>query len=118
MVNGLEITKQWVKTLFAIGLGAAFVLVFNSWFLAIMTWTFLFFIPSGDRDIERSFSSAIFTWGMGVLLLLAFFQSELLGLGLVLLGLHLARLIWRRAPCWGHGPGAAPLSLTSCSRMP
>ncbi len=80
--RGTELVKQWVKAIFAILLGIAFIMVFDSVFLAIMAWTFLFFIPSANREVENSFSAAFFNLGMAVLLFLAFFQSELLGLGL------------------------------------
>ncbi|MBI4020842.1 MAG: hypothetical protein HY369_01225 [Candidatus Aenigmarchaeota archaeon] len=81
-MQGMELMRQWIKVLFSILLGIAFIMVFQSWFLAIMTWTFLFFIPSADKETELAFSRGIFNWGMLLLLFFAFFQSELLGLGL------------------------------------
>jgi len=83
-VTSFELLRQWVKVAFAIMLGISFIVVFDSVFLAIMTWTFLFFIPIRSREMERSFSTAIFTLGMGILLYLAFYQSPTLGLGLEL----------------------------------
>ena len=79
---GMELVKQWVKVIFAILLGFAFIYVLNSVFLAIMVWTFLFFIPSADKDTETAFSQGVFTFGMILLIVLAFFQTETLGLGL------------------------------------
>lgn len=78
----LQLLNQWVKVCFAVLLGVSFVIVFESWFLAIMTWTFLFFFPSQDKELETSASSGIFHFGMALVLFMAFMSSSTFGLGL------------------------------------
>lgn len=82
MTNQLGLLKQWVKVGFAIALSIFFWVTFTSLFLAVMTFTFLFFVPSANKKIEDAASTFVFTLGMAFILFFAFVSEETLGLGL------------------------------------
>ena len=56
--------------------------IFDSFFLGFMALTFFVFVPLPDEDAEAEFSAVLFTVLMLLILLLAFYNGEMMGLGL------------------------------------
>lgn len=56
--------------------------VFDSFFLGFLAFTFLFFIPIQDESSEMEINSVLFTVLMIILVMLAFWNKEIFGLGL------------------------------------
>ncbi|MEM5812364.1 MAG: hypothetical protein QW286_01470, partial [Candidatus Aenigmatarchaeota archaeon] len=78
-----NLIKAWSKSAFGLFVGLAFLYAFNSWFLCVLAWAFLFFIPFTNRNAENTINRMVFGIVMGILLFWAFgFGDSPIGLGL------------------------------------
>lgn len=79
--NTREYIRAWARAAFGLIVAIAIGMTFDSWFLGILTFTFLFFIPLPHTEDESGLNSVIFGILMTVVLFMAFGGGLNLDLG-------------------------------------
>ncbi len=74
--------NAWIRAVFGILIGVSIYFLLNSIFLGVMAMAILFFLPIGNERLEQRINSGWFAFVMYLLLLFAFYDGGVLGLGI------------------------------------